>query len=390
MEDNIAGLPDLMKRYFNFRVNEIEGRYLTYTHIHPLIESNRKNFLVKEIGSSSKGIPIHTITVGDGKIKILAWSQMHGNESTTTKAVFDLLQGFANNPEDPLIRVIMQKLTIKIIPMLNPDGALNYTRENGNKIDLNRDALRLKEIESKLLRRIFKEFNPDYCLNLHDQRTIFSAGTNPYPASLSFLTPAMDQKREIYPERIISMKIISSIVSDLRQWLPNEIGRYSDEYNPNCTGDTFQSLGKPTILFEAGHFPNDYQRETSRKFVMAALFSALSTIALENWKAHSLEEYYEIPENNKLFYDVILRNAQVNSKVVDIAMQFKEVLKDDKIEFQLKVEKIDETIGYYGHTEVDCENKTVTIEGCNSVSENVIVRNIYLNNEVLAINYQNI
>ncbi len=390
MENNIAGLKDLMKRYSHFRVNEIGGRYLTYSHIRPLIESSRKIFLVKEIGSSSNGIPIHTITVGEGKIKILAWSQMHGNESTTTKAIFDLLQGIALYPEDPLIRGIMQKLTIKIIPMLNPDGALSYTRVNANNIDLNRDALKLKEKESKLLRRIFKEFNPDYCLNLHDQRTIFSAGPSPYPASLSFLTPAMDQKREIYPERIISMKIISSIVSDLRQWLPNEIGRYSDEYNPNCTGDTFQTLGKPTILFEAGHFPNDYQRETSRKFVMAALLSALSNIALGYWKCHSFEEYYEIPENNKLFYDVILRNAKVNSKVVDIAMQFKEVLKDAKIEFQLNVEKIDETIGYYGHNEIDCENKTVTIEGHKSVRENVIVRNIYLNNEVLAINYRKI
>ena len=38
------------------------------------------------LGYSVKGLPIHELQVGFGKQKILMWSQMHGNESTTTKA----------------------------------------------------------------------------------------------------------------------------------------------------------------------------------------------------------------------------------------------------------------------------------------------------------------
>lgn len=378
----------LINKYPSFRENDIKGRYLNFLHIEHLIEKCAENFTVKEIGNSVEGIPIHTITVGHGEIKILAWSQMHGNESTTTKAVFDILGAFQKFYEDPLLKFITDNISLKIIPMLNPDGALRYTRENANGTDLNRDALRLKEPESKLLRKEFMDFDPDFCLNLHDQRTIFSAGINPYPATLSFLTPAMDENREIFPERIVSMQVIAAIVSDLRSWLPKNIGRYSDEFNPNCTGDTFQSLGKPTILFEAGHFPGDYLRETTRKFIATALLSSLIRIASGNWKNVDYKEYFEIPENKKLFYDLILRNALVNREIVDIAIQFKEVPDGGNIILEPYIEKIQQKLALYAHKEIECKNNPVTINNKIAPRENVLVENIYLNNEVLAINYQ--
>src|SRR5690606_21258512 len=240
-----TALHNLMEHYPVFRAKEISGRYLTPSHIEPLIEKTKEAFLVKEIGRSTMGNPIHTILAGKGPVKIFAWSQMHGNETTSTKAIFDLLNAFQLYPDDSLIRLITEKITLVIIPMLNPDGAIQYTRENAHGTDLNRDAMRRKETESNLLRQTFMDQDPDFCFNLHDQRTIFSAGVAPYPASLSFLTPAMDEARKIYPERKTSMQLIASISADLKPWLPNQIGRYSDEYNPNCTGDTFQSLGKP-------------------------------------------------------------------------------------------------------------------------------------------------
>ncbi|WP_246054392.1 M14 family metallopeptidase [Antarcticibacterium flavum] len=64
--------------------------------------------------------------------------------------------------------------------MLNPDGARAYTRVNSRGVDLNRDAHNREEEESKVLRKVYNEFKPHYCFNLHDQRTIFSAGQNPY------------------------------------------------------------------------------------------------------------------------------------------------------------------------------------------------------------------
>jgi hypothetical protein len=54
--------------------------------------------------------------------------------------------------------------------MLNPDGAALY-RENANKVDLNRDS---KHLQSRVSLRAVFEFKPDYCFNLHDQRTILA------------------------------------------------------------------------------------------------------------------------------------------------------------------------------------------------------------------------
>lgn len=44
------------------------------------------------------------------------------------------------------------------------------------------------------------------------------------------------------------MSLIAGIVKDLKDELGERIGRYDDGFNINCAGDTFQSLGTPTIL----------------------------------------------------------------------------------------------------------------------------------------------
>jgi len=69
---------------------ELSGRYITYQMITPLLDKYPFDEVIY-LGSSVKGIPINLYRVGKGNKKILLWSQMHGNESTTTKALFDVL-----------------------------------------------------------------------------------------------------------------------------------------------------------------------------------------------------------------------------------------------------------------------------------------------------------
>jgi hypothetical protein len=380
---------NFIRLYSSFKVLELNGRYITQSHIEEPFKRLSSKFRTTIIGHSKLGVPIKSIFLGSGKIKILAWSQMHGNESTTTKAVFDLLNGFYQYEENDFLKNILDRCTLQIIPMLNPDGAKAYTRENANKIDLNRDAKKLKEIESQVLRSEFERFQPDFCFNLHDQRTIFSAGDQPFPATLSFLTPAMDQARTINASRIMSMKVIAAIAKDLQEFIPNQIGRYDDAYNDNCTGDSFQSLFVPTILFESGHYKGDYQREKTREFVVNAMFSGLNTIALGAYNDFEFQDYLEIPENKKLFYDVILRQAKLNNEIVDVAIQFKEVLTNNKIEFVPIIEKIAPNLPFCGHKEIDCGKRKISLEGQESISENVLASKITLNSEVLAIYCEN-
>ena len=54
-----------------------------------------------------------------------------------------------------------------IIPTLNPDGLADFTRENNDGIDLNRDGGRLQAIETRLLMEFAKQVQPVLVLHLH-------------------------------------------------------------------------------------------------------------------------------------------------------------------------------------------------------------------------------
>ena len=70
------------------------------------------------------------------------------------------------------------------------------------------------------------------------------------------------------------MNVIVAMNNLLQKVIPNHIGRYTDEFYPTATGDNFQKLGFNTILIEAGHYPDDYDREEVRKFNFLHLFKA--------------------------------------------------------------------------------------------------------------------
>ena len=96
---------------------------------------------------------------------------------------------------------------------------------------------------------------------------IFSAGKTRNSAVLSFLSPSEDEERSITSTRQKAMEVIQVMNRAIQPFLPNQIGRYDDGFNSNCVGDSFQSCGVPTVLFEAGHYPKDYNREETRKYL---------------------------------------------------------------------------------------------------------------------------
>lgn len=389
MENKNSAYKTMLQLYPLVKFQEIKGRYLTYSHIDGILKNLGTKFQLKKIGVSTLGVPVDKITLGTGKIRILAWSQMHGNESTTTKAILDVLNAFYIQEDNPVLDQILEGCTICVIPILNPDGARAYTRVNANNVDLNRDAKDLQEKESRLLRSVFDDFDPDFCFNLHDQRTIFSAGNTPKPASISFLTPAMDAERSVTPSRIKSMQLIAAMAEELKADLHGQIGRYDDSFNINCTGDSFQSRGVPTVLFEAGHLEMDYRREKIREYLAAAILCGLSAIASGSYQKIDFHRYFDIPENQKLFYDVILRDVLFKSELVDVAIQFKEVLSHEKIEFLPVIEKISPSLAFYAHREIQCYNSEIRLNDNQELSETVIVNKIYVNDEIFTINYEN-
>ena len=364
----------------------LSHRYITNKHIEPLLDKLAGDLDVEIIGLSVLNSPIYGVQLGRGKKKVLMWSQMHGNESTTTKALFDLL----NTLKSKDLKYILEACTLCVIPILNPDGAEAYTRLNANLVDLNRDAQNLSQPESRVLREVFNEFKPDFCFNLHGQRTIFSAGSVNKSAVVSFLSPAQDETCKITPNRKVAMTLIGVINDNLQAIIPGQVGVYDDAFNLNCVGDTFQSENVPTILFEAGHFNNDYEREYTRELIYISYISVLDYISkVEELGIDDYDAYLTIPENEKCFYDIIIRNSKliVDSKesLSDIGIQYQEKLIDGCIEFIPKVVEIGKLDKKFGHREIDAKGFEVfneTNKGVEIGSENVLV---VINNESISL-----
>ena len=322
----------------------IFGKWIHYANISPLLDKLSFVAEVMQIGTSENNLPICSLKFGSGKNKILIWSQMHGNESTGTKALFDFFNCMTNS-DNLIFKTILKECTILCIPMLNPDGAYNYTRVNANNIDLNRDVIDIKAKESILLRKVLESFNPQFCFNLHDQRTIFGVEGAKNPASISFLAPSEEITRKITMGRKETMNVIIAMNKFLQNIIPNHIGRYTDKFYPTATGDNFQKLGYNTVLIEAGHYPNDYDREEVRKFNFFALVQGIYHIATAN-NYDEYESYFRIPNNQKNFFDVIETNKKTKESV---AYQYEDKIVNEKLISKLIKQKEKDLFGYLAH-----------------------------------------
>ena len=122
----IAALENWYKSNFQ---NNLSGRRILFEDISPLLNNLKSSEFEKStLGYSEKNNPICKIKIGNGAKRILVWSQMHGNESTGTKAIFDLFQFFENPGMFQVeCQRILDNCTIWFVPMLNPDGSDAFT-----------------------------------------------------------------------------------------------------------------------------------------------------------------------------------------------------------------------------------------------------------------------
>ena len=378
---------NLEQMFQQYKEQSIQGRYITLENIEPLLQKLNSNNQVSVIGKSVLEKPIYKYQIGAGETRIFLWSQMHGNESTTTKALFDFLNLL--NSDSELANKLLNTFTFCCIPILNPDGAALYTRENANKIDLNRDSQNLTQPESNVLRETFESFKPHYCFNLHDQRTIFGVGSTGKPATLSFLAPSYNEEREINESRLKAINLIAGINDVLQQYIPGQVGRFDDSFNINCIGDTFQYLGVPTVLFEAGHFPNDYQREETRKYVFMALVSSFTILSENDIVSNGINKYLNISQNKVVFYDLMYKNIKINydgiEKITNFAAQYKEELVDGQICFNAYISQIGDLENHFGHIEYDAEEALYQDDYDNFPKLNQKA-NFYLNNNMKFVN----
>ncbi len=339
-------------KYKNYYVGKINtNRFTHQSFINALDKFEGKSQLsFKEIGHSAEGRVIKSVTFGQGKAKLLVWSQMHGNESTATRAILDILKFLITDDEFNSFREeLAQQLTIQFIPMLNPDATNRFQRRTATEIDMNRDAVQLQTPEGRLLMDIVDKFKPDVAFNLHDQRRFYNVKNTGVPSSISFLAPAYNEGRDVNPSRKRSMQLIAGMNQTLQNYIPDGVGLYDDTYSIRSFGDAIQAKGISTILIESGWLANDMEKEAIRKLNFTALLSAFQMVAENSFTKWTEKDYGAIPPIDTKLFDVLIKNVTVNNSQVDLGINRTEHLLEAPNYFSVgKLEDWGDLSAHYG------------------------------------------
>jgi hypothetical protein len=328
--------------YSKFRMERLESAFEAYkepaiTHrrfkhadIQPLIQKHAGAFQIEKLGESVAGKSISSMNWGNGKTKVMLWSQMHGNESTATMSLFDLfnfLEG-KNDGHDELRDLLKNQLSLKFIPMLNPDGADGFKRRNNLDIDLNRDAISQISPEAVILKKVRDDFEPEFGFNLHDQQIYYNVVNTPKQATISLLAPAYNYETEINEVRGRAMQTIAGMNELLQELIPGQVGKYDDAFEPRAFGDNIQKWGTSTILIESGGYPGDPEKQYIRKINFMIILNALHQIATKGYEHYTTEQYFAIPDNGFQLMDLIINEMQVkvngNWYPLDLAIRRRE------------------------------------------------------------------
>ncbi|MEL7622982.1 MAG: stalk domain-containing protein [Clostridiales bacterium] len=328
-------LEDLYRHYY-LDNKDLDVRAFRHDVIVPLMLDLAKDddFEIKEVGRSTNGLPMYLLKYGDGKIPVFAWSQMHGNEASATRGLFTLFE-FLRSDDEPgraLRETIRKNLTLYFLPIANPDGANLYQRRNAHDLDLNRYAgnthptdpiefwWRFPQLpdpaEAYVLWKVRNQVHPDsepvkFGFNLHDQNEYTAAGRGTGNlAIISLLSPAIDggpgnvtgsyeellqkHRRTIDQTRANAMSVITGMNRMLQEVIPDQVGRYGDDFGRKYFGDSFTAEGTSVILIESGGSVNDEEKLLHRKLNFMAILRGLMEMATGNY-----ENYYEPKERER-------------------------------------------------------------------------------------------
>ena len=270
------------------------------------IEGSREAVDLQMLGKSYEGRDIFVMRIGSGPTKVALWSQMHGDEPTHTVALIELLRWLTSR--DALANSVLQSCSLTIVPMLNPDGAENWTRRNAQGIDINRDARRLVSPEAKLLDALILRGKFDFAFNLHNQRRSRTIDGQ-HLAAISLLVPPVDEANSQTEWTQRSKRLASCIRRCVEPRCEQMISRYNAGFMPRCFGERVSASGVATLLVEAGGCP-DLDADWLTQLHFHALASGLSAIAEGVVESESPDGYESLPVgNDQELYDLLIRNV---------------------------------------------------------------------------------
>ncbi|MBI3195473.1 MAG: peptidase M14 [Ignavibacteriae bacterium] len=362
----------LFQTYDSFRVTEFSNRKFPSEQFHHIIdELNLPTSIVRtrKAGESLEGRMIKSFSVGNGTTSVLLWSQMHGDESTATMAIADILNFFKQMFDNKETQQLLASLSIHFLPMLNPDGAARCQRRTAQGIDMNRDALALRTPEANILRQLQQELKPEFGFNLHDQELSTVASSKDLTA-IALLAPVFNEAKEDNDIRLRAKYLAATFAETMNLFIPNRIARYDDAFEPRAFGDNMQKWGTSTLLVESGHDFDDPNKWNIRKLNVVGILSCLFAITTDEYRQSNISFYNSLPFNEKKAYDVIIRNVIINHETLQVAGG-KETPADIAISYQVDTHSeetpllvdIGDLHTYVGLKEIDGKGKIISSSG---------------------------
>lgn len=269
----------------------------------------------EEIGRSAEGRPLRLIIWGGGPTTVLIWSQIHGDEPTGSMIIADVLQAIAS--ADDRIQQLAARITLYIVPLLNPDGAERFVRWNGQGLDANRDARAWVTPEARALRAVFERARPQFAIDLHDQDPRKRVGESERFVAYSVLAPRNSKDSADDEARVRSKQLACVAHEALQAFFSDHLARYPDTYEPRGLEEFMQARGVSVVLLEAGGWRGDHEKQQLRKGGYAAVVAALEAIADAGYASYSAKQYEQIPENGDPVHDLLIRGGSIVRRGVD-------------------------------------------------------------------------
>jgi Zinc carboxypeptidase len=277
-----------------------------------LAERHGDRLRIEEVGRSVQGRPLRMLVLGTGEPRVLLFSQMHGDEPSATPALFDIADLLLSRPQRPDIARILEKYTLLLLPMVNPDGAEIYQRRNAQGIDINRDALALATPEGRALEAVRERHRPILAFNLHDQdrRTVVTDTTK--LATIALLAVSGDRAQSETPSRTLALRACSAIARALKPLVGENMARYDEDWNPRAFGDNLTAKGTGTVLLESGGLtPGSSFSELTRLNFVAVLV-VLAGLAENELLRYDYGDYQRLPLTaSGGWVDIAMRGARL-------------------------------------------------------------------------------
>ncbi|MBQ8500787.1 MAG: succinylglutamate desuccinylase/aspartoacylase family protein [Bacteroides sp.] len=146
----------------------IASLYDINQYLQQLADNHPQQMQLESLGRTPQGREIPIVYLGQqNKKKADIWIQagLHGNEPAGTDAICILADYLLNTAEG---NELLNKVSLTLVPVANPDGYALQQRRSGSGYDLNRDQSKLADPVTQLLKQAYTARCPEVALDIHE------------------------------------------------------------------------------------------------------------------------------------------------------------------------------------------------------------------------------